>query len=190
MIHFSVVGSLSAVMFGYYLNTTYGMAWRVFDAQTAMQDMDKRSYNERVFQFKKTSFSSQNRMKVLVVGNSFGRDFVNMTSETLNTANAEIVYRDDLSDCILPYRDALSKALFGSADVIVFASGYRKECISADIQFAQAHEKNIFYVGTKDFGYNLNWITRLAPDQRRNQYNQISEDVDTVERGLSLSVPA
>jgi hypothetical protein len=187
---FSVFGSLSAVMIGYYLNITYGMAWRVFDPQTPIQDLDKRFYNERVFQFKKDNFSSQAKIRLLIIGNSRGRDFVNMTTETINVKDIEIVYRDDLSDCIFPYRSTLSESLFGSANVIVFASGYTKDCVSPDIAFAQAHGKDIFYIGTKNFGRNLNWIMRIPSDQRRNQYNLLEEATITEERSLSLSVPA
>jgi peptidoglycan/LPS O-acetylase OafA/YrhL len=188
----SVFGSLSAIIIGYYLNTTYGMAWRIFDPQTSIQELDKRFYNERVFQFRKDKFSSQGKVRLLVVGNSFGRDFVNMTTETFNVKDIEIVYRDDLSECIFPYKNALSEALFGSADLIVFATdgGYRKDCITVDIRFVQAHGKNIFYIGTKSFGRNLNWILRLPSDQRRNQYNLLPEALVAGDHRMSLDVPA
>jgi hypothetical protein len=117
----SVLGSLSFCVFGYYLNVSYGMAWRAFDAQTNIQDVDKRFYNVRAFRFKKDSFTSQSALKLLVIGNSFGRDFVNMTTETFDTKNIEIIYRNDLSDCVVPYKNPLSATLFGSADLIVFA---------------------------------------------------------------------
>ena len=179
------LGSLSFVVFGYYLNASYGMAWRIFDAQTNIQDVDKRFYNERAFRFKKDSFTSQDALKLLIIGNSFGRDFVNMTTETFDTKNIEIVYRDDLSDCIVPYRNPLTAVLFGSADVIVFASGdYRKDCVGTDVQFLEERGKNVFYVGTKNFGANLNWIIRLSPDERPNRYNRLPE-ATVADRALS-----
>jgi peptidoglycan/LPS O-acetylase OafA/YrhL len=187
--NFSVLGSLSLVVFGYYLDVSYGMAWRAFDSQTKIEDVDKRFYNERVFQFKKDSFTSQDVLKVLVIGNSFGRDFVNMTTETFDTKNIEIVYRADLYDCIIPYRNPLSAVLFGSADVIVFASGYRKDCVRTDVPFLQEHGKNVFYVGTKSFGANLNWIIRLLPDERPNQYNRLAEETVALERYLASNAP-
>lgn len=186
---FSGLGSLVFVVFGYYLNATYGMAWRAFDSQTRIQDMDKRTYNERVFRYKKDSFSSREKVKLLVIGNSFGRDFINMTLETFDIRNVDILYRDDMSDCIRPYKNSMSKALFNDADIIVIASGYNKNCVVSDVQFAKAHDKKILYVGTKDFGYNLNWIIRLPLDQRRNQYNQLSEDVVLMEREMAWNIP-
>jgi peptidoglycan/LPS O-acetylase OafA/YrhL len=183
------LGSLSFVVFGYYLNASYGMAWRIFDVQTNIQDIDKRFYNERAFRFKKDRFTSQGALKLLIIGNSFGRDFVNMTTETFDTKNIEIIYRDDLSDCIFPYRNRLSAVLFGSADVIVFASDYRKDCIGTDVPFLQERGKNLFYVGTKNFGANLNWIIRLSPDERANRYNRLPEKWVATERDLASEVP-
>jgi peptidoglycan/LPS O-acetylase OafA/YrhL len=187
----SVLGSVSFVVFGYYLSASYGMAWRIFDAQTNIQDVDKRFYNERAFRFKKDSFTSQDALKLLIIGNSFGRDFVNMTTETFDTKNIEIVYRDDLSDCIVPYRNPLSAVLFGSADVIVFVSeDYGKDCVGMDVPFLQERGKNVFYVGAKNFGANLNWIIRLSPDERPNQYNRLPEETIAIERYLaSISPP-
>lgn len=189
VVNVSALGSLSFVVFGYYLNVSYGMAWRAFDAQTNIEDVDKRFYNERAFRFKKDSFTSQDVLKLLVIGNSFGRDFVNMTAETFDTKNIEIVYRDDFSDCIVPYRNSISAMLFGSADVIVFASGYHKDCVGTDVPFLQEHGKNVFYVGAKSFGANLNWIIRLSPDERPTRYNRLPDETVAEERRLASNAP-
>jgi hypothetical protein len=185
----SALGSLCFVIFGYYLNVSYGMPWRVFDAQTNIQDVDKRFYNMQAFRFKKDSFTSQGALKLLIIGNSFGRDFVNMTTETFDTKNIEIIYRDDLSDCLQPYRDPLSAMLFGEADVIVFASGYQKDCVGTDVPFIQSEGKDVFYVGYKFFGANLNWIIRLSPQERPNRYNLLPEVTFAVERDMAAIPP-
>ena len=52
------------------------------------------------------------------------------------------------------------------ADVIVFASGADKDCVGTDVPLLQKQGKNVFYIGTKDFGDNLNWIIRLPLDER------------------------
>lgn len=186
---FSVLGSLGFVLCGLYLNATYGMAWRAFDPQTRIQDMDKRIYNERAFRYKKDAFSSSGKVKLLIVGNSFGRDFVNMTLETFDVRNLEILYRDDLSRCIFPYRNDMARTLFGRADIIVFASGRFRDCIGADLRYAKARNKEILYVGTKDFGYNLNYVIRLPRRQRRNLYNQLPEDILLKERAMARAIP-
>jgi peptidoglycan/LPS O-acetylase OafA/YrhL len=181
--------SIFFILFGYYLNQNYGMAYRVFDLDTKIQNMDKRIYNEKNFSFKKTNFSHGNKLKILVIGNSFGRDFINMTKETFDMSNIDIVYRDDMSDCILPYKNNLSQNLFESANVIIFSSQFNKGCVGADILFAENHHKRLFYIGSKYFGYNLNWLIRLNKKDRPNQYNLLLKETVDQELYISSSIP-
>lgn len=186
----SVTISLCFIYFGYYLNKTYGMAYRVFDSSIKIQDMDKRNYNEKVFQFKKDSFLPGKNLKVLVVGNSFGRDFINMTQENFNMEGIDLVYRDDLFECIYPYRNSASKKLFSDAEIIVFSNGsYRLDCIENDINFSKERKKKLYYIGTKNFGYNLNWIIRLDDVKRNNQYNPIPSEILALEENMSYHIP-
>jgi hypothetical protein len=90
----------------------------------------------------------------------------------------------------LPYKNELSKNLFNNADVIVFTGGFNKRCIRNDISYAGAHDKDLFYVGTKHFGYNLNWLIRLNPASRAGQKNPLPVDVINLEQEWSSDVPA
>jgi hypothetical protein len=49
--------------------------------------------------------------------------------------------------------------------------------------------KELFYVGTKDFGYNENWIVRLEPRDRSNQWNRVRSDVLELDAKASRIVP-
>jgi len=188
---FSIFGSIFFIAIGLYLNKSYGLPTRVFDPIIRVEDMDKRIYNERVFSFKKDAFSNSAQKKLLIVGNSFARDFTNITLETYDISNVEIIYRDDLGPCILPYKNMVSENLFSKADAIVFASGYVEEkSLVNDIKFASLYNKKIFYVGTKDFGYNLNWLIRLSENDRRNRYNRIAESVIAADLAMSKFVPS
>lgn len=185
-----VLGSLCAVAFGLHLNASYGMAWRVFDPDTQIRDMDKRFYNERAFSYKKDRFSSDDKLRILVSGNSYARDLVNMIVETFDTQRLEILYRDDLSECIgQPGSDAAG-ALFARADVVVFSNDYGYGCARENATLADRQGKQVFYIGTKEFGYNLNWIARLPADRRGGLYNPLPESVMGDERRMSSSVPA
>jgi hypothetical protein len=127
---------------------------------------------------------------MLIIGNSFARDFVNITNETFDTQNYNIVYRPDLGECIFPYKNILSDSLYSKADVIVFASGrFDENCIEADIQFAKDNGKRIFYVGTKSFGYNLNWLIRLDDESRANRYNIIADSVINADIEMGEKIP-
>lgn len=187
----SVIGSLFFVVAGLFLNANYGFPGRAFDKGVKIEDMDKRVYNERVFRFKVDEFTSLDGKKLLIVGNSFARDFVNITLETYDTSKVEIVYRDDIRQCILPFKSEVSEKLFSRADVIVFSSGRLEEgCMNDDLAFASLHRKAIFYVGTKDFGYNLNWLIGLREGERSNRYNRILGSVIDDDIRMSQSVPS
>lgn len=177
------------IFFGFYINKNYGIPTRIFDASVNISDMDKRIYNERVFKLKKDNFSDNNKLKILVVGNSFGRDFVNMTTETFNLNNIEILYRDDLSQCVLPFKDEISKKLYSSANVIVFANIGSKKCIDENIAFTINSDKEIFYIGAKEFGWNLNWLIRLDHTHLPNQYNPLLTGTMDLEKTATNLVP-
>ena len=177
------------VLLGFYLNKEYGIPTRIFDASVKISDMDKRIYNERVFKLKQDYFSESEKLKILVVGNSFGRDFVNMTTETFNLNNVEIVYRDDLSQCILPFKDEVNKKLYSFANVIVFANVGAKKCIDENIAFSNNTGSEIFYIGSKEFGWNLNWLIRLDHTNLPNQYNPLLTGTMDIEKTSAGLVP-
>lgn len=187
---YSVLGTVVFVAIGFYLNKSYGMASRVFFDGVVVADMDKRIYNERAFAYKKEGFTDKSAINLLIIGNSFGRDFTNLTVENFDISRVEIVYRDDLGQCIEEKSSSKTRSLFNDADVIVYASGYNKDCFSLDIDFANSLGKKIFYVGTKDFGYNLNWLIRLNKEQRKNQFNPIAESILVSDREMSEAIPS
>jgi len=172
---FALVLSVVFASLGFYLNRNYGIVSRIYDtSKVTAADLDKRIYNERVFQKKRDSFPSDDKLKLMVIGNSFGRDFVNMTTETFDVENVDIVYRDDLSECIAPFENKTAEKLYEAADVIVFASdNATHSCLADNVMFARERNKDLFYIGTKNFGYNENWIMRLQPKDRPNQWNQV-----------------
>ena len=188
---FALVLSVAFVSIGVYLNRNYGIVSRIYDpSKVTAADLDKRIYNERVFQKKKDSFPSDGKLKLLVIGNSFGRDFVNMTTETFDVENVDIVYRDDFSECIAPFENKTAEKLYDAADVIVFASGDATEsCVADNIRFTHERNKDLFYIGTKSFGYNENWIMRLQPGDRANQWNRVLSDSLELDAKESQIVP-
>ena len=80
------------------------------------------AYNERVFGLRKDEFRSTDKVHLLVVGNSTGRDLVNMMIESGRFSNFEIIYRDDLSVCGSNVGSQAHANLFEQADAIVMAA--------------------------------------------------------------------
>lgn len=190
MLIYLVTASVLFVVSGLYLNKSYGIPGRVFGPEVSPADMDKRLYNERAFSYKKDAFSDDGRRKLLIIGNSFGRDFLNITLETFSTSDVEMIYRDDLHEGIHPYKNKLSEQLFSRADIIVFSyGGVKTAFLKADLKYAASGGKRIYYVGTKDFGYNLNWLMRLAPMERANQFNRIAKKYIEDDEQMNQVVP-
>jgi peptidoglycan/LPS O-acetylase OafA/YrhL len=188
----SLIGSVAFLALGAYLIYSYGMLFRMYDPGIApVSTMDKRIYNERVFMFEKARFSDAQKLRILVTGDSFGRDFINMTIETFDTRNVEIVYRHELRQCIYPFKGSLEETLYSQAEVVVFNTWDPKSnCIQGDNRFLESHHKAYFYIGSKRFGYNLNWIVRLRPSDRPNRYNRLPQDVAVLESQMAAAIPS
>ena len=189
----AAVISLVFVCFGLYLNRSYGVISRIYDTRVApISSLDKRIYNERAFHYKVDHFSGAPKLKVLVIGNSYGRDFVNMTTETFDTRNVDIVYRDDFGPCIVdPSESAVAKDLYSTAQVIVLASwDPASPCVGSNLAFAHQNGKQLFLIGGKQFGYNLNWIVHLKHQQLPNQYNQLFPETLDTEQRMVATAPA
>ena len=114
-----------------------------------------------------------------------------MTIETFDTRNVEIVYRHELRQCVYPFKGSLEEALYSQAEVVVFTTWDPKSnCIQGDNSFLESHHKAYFYIGSKRFGYNLNWIVRLSPSDRPNQYNRLPQDVAVLESQMAVAIPS
>ena len=54
---------------------------------------------------------------------------------------------------------------------------------------AEQDNKKIFYLGTKSFGYNINWLARLKQEDRIKKTNKITNFDLKNENNLFLKVP-
>ena len=188
---FALVLSVAFALYGFYLDRSYGLVSRIYDtSKVTAADLDRRIYNERARQRTRDNFPVDGKLKVLVVGNSFARDFVNMTTETFDVENVDLVYRADSSECIVPFENKAAEELYDTADVIVFASdGFTVRCLADNIRFTRERKKELFYIGTKDFGFNENWIMRLKPRDTANQWNRVSRGALDMDADVSRNVP-
>ncbi len=182
--------SVLLIVFGVLLDRTYGLPRRAFDADIRVEDTDKRIYNERAYKFKKNVFEHRDKKKILVIGTSFARDFTNIIVETFDIHEIELIYRDDLKECMVSGGNVHSKELFNSADVIVFSGGgYSRNCLDEDLGYAKSYGKRIYYVGSKEFGYNLNWLIRKERSNRANLYNMISPNQIAADQIMARDIP-
>jgi len=103
-------------------------------------------YNMNVRKLNKT-FSDNDKIKILVIGNSFARDWANILMESKFGKRMELSYIEKMNDG----RDLHLK--FKKADYIFFSVLGRKEFAILSEKFAIDTSK-CWYVGTKNFGTN------------------------------------
>lgn len=166
--------SMAFMSFGIFLHLTHGVPTRVFPAEAVADGDIYISYNMRVHQMSRDQFQEKDSPKILVMGNSYARDFVNMVVETYPNTDAEIIYRDFHYVCVAKSTDPVIQGLLKQANVVILASGDAEpDCLASDIASIEADGKQLHVVGTKKFGFNLNWIARLDDSERGDQYNKL-----------------
>ncbi|MET4589345.1 acyltransferase [Arthrobacter sp. 754] len=187
------VAALLTTGIGLSMNATNGFPGRIYaDNADDFAGSMTISYNEKVFELKQASFpevAPPGAVNMLVVGNSFARDFTNAVREVFPAEAWNIVYRDDLYDC--SSGKMLSQDIYVDADVVVFASGVASpDCVQESITRIESDGKSVFYAGTKHFGDNLNWLTRVPEQERGHLTNVIPALTLTEEAALKQDVPA
>lgn len=104
------------------------------------------AYNSRIYDLDKP-FKNKINKKILVIGNSFARDWVNVLLETQLVSKDQISYTPEIQKCI----DI--KQRLKEADLIFFSElhyiDFIKICNVYDV-----NKQKVFNVGTKNFGSN------------------------------------
>ncbi|MEZ0244326.1 MAG: acyltransferase family protein, partial [Sphingomonas sp.] len=126
------------------------------------------AYNMAPERFTPVSLPTRSdKVRVLVIGSSFGRDFINMAIETGQTGNHIFAFRQR-ADC--PPLDAEVIEQARRADFIVLANrSHLSEvrCIVRRVaRLRGLTSARIIVIGRKSFGYNNNAIMRMPPAQR------------------------
>jgi len=132
-------------------------------------------YNMAVWRFSRDAFETNSELNILVVGNSFARDFINAGVENGFFKKSNLIYRDKIANhddeltLLLPG----SKGLIKNADYVIFASGYGKEnalqTINTIALLGEISDAKTLVIGTKNFGWNNNAVM-LLPENERYSY--------------------
>lgn len=104
-------------------------------------------YNDRAYKYDK-DFDDNGKIKVLVLGNSYGRDWVNilLESDYKDKINISYIYQKDIND------DNYSVEKLNSADYIFYAIS-SNDFINLPGYLIESFEKNkVYIVGNKRFG--------------------------------------
>lgn len=192
-------GSVTALLFaiGLTMHFTSGFYSRWPELSQNDRDFGKGmniAFNEAPYRYLNRSFDPANpEQKILVIGNSYARDFINMLDKTERLAGKQLVYSDrKLCEVVPGERDLMAAA--GAADVIVVAVKLDQEVAPCFLQMrkllgAQGDAKFIV-LGTKNFGWNNNAIMMLEPERRYSyQAKVVKEYVASNEIGRKLASP-
>ena len=97
-------------------------------------------YNARIHAYDK-NFNISDKLRVLVIGNSFARDWVNVLLESRHKDNLDISY------IFHPFKHQELTSRAQDADVIFYSTAKK-----SDIQKLGINESKLFVIGTKNFG--------------------------------------
>ena len=141
--------------------------------------------------FLNKEFVYENKSNLLITGDSFARDFINMGESNGYFSNYELSLKE--LNCfnnneISPesYKDS-----FNNADMVVISyrvlrSEKEKSCFLNQLKYLQSLNKEFIVIGTKDFGYNLNRpLKRKMYDYRA----LVSEEILLFNRYLIETIP-
>ena len=103
-------------------------------------------YNERVYSYNK-NFISNEKYKILIIGNSFARDFANILLESNINDKIEISYTDNIKNCndFTLKKEAANYILFDDLDYV----DYKNNISNYNIDSSK-----IKIIGIKNFGMN------------------------------------
>jgi peptidoglycan/LPS O-acetylase OafA/YrhL len=121
-------------------------------------------YNDRVYLYDK-EFTTDSKIKVLVIGDSFARDFVNILLESKYSGKMEISY-------IFSYNDPKIWNRINAADMI-FYSRMRLN----NIDKSSVDMQKVWCIGTKNFGTNNGIFYNYTGDDYFEQRTKLKKGI-------------
>ena len=109
-------------------------------------------YCDRGYKYDK-EFTDDERPKWYVIGNSFGRDMVNIILEGPYAELVDVVYSDTKS-----YKERGKR--FAKADVVFLSTLGLNEALIEDVQMLCKGKTKLFLIGEKNFGENNGQVYR------------------------------
>ena len=162
--HFYVaVGGATVLLIagGLGLHRSYGLvAW----APQYSYGEDPKVYVERPFALRSAGFHANGGQRVLVVGNSFARDFINILNETGYAKGRDVVYWE--GNCAHRSNDLL-EPLLAAAQLVVYAENWGRpdgrprdldDAVSCYRELRSKSRARVVVLGAKNFGWNNDFV--------------------------------
>jgi hypothetical protein len=117
------------------------------------------AYNERVYKLD-VPFTNTRKKKLLVVGNSYARDFVNMLVENNYTDSFEISFK-------AKFNTPETKQRITQAEFVIIGCPIDSLYLNKFCKANNLDKSKILIVGTKNFGSNISWIFNTTTPNTR-----------------------
>ena len=135
------------------------------------------AYTQQPMAMVREDFLNTGAPRVLVVGNSFARDFINMGRENGIWTTVDLIYRTEVPACL----DEAGEfdALYSNTDILIFGSGVDEPTCWQDdhARLSAAGISRILVVGSKNFGWNLNGVMQLPSPARYAYRAKVLDEV-------------
>ena len=148
------------LLVGFSVHSTYGFQkYSRFDYGDNPQ-----RYVDKPYELSRYSFDRDGKQRILIIGNSFARDFINVLSESDSSNSLDIVYLKKIVN------NDNEKELIMSADIIFAVSSAgagAKDVVGDELMLSTLKLKeyltefaagDVYMVGTKNFGWNNNFV--------------------------------
>jgi peptidoglycan/LPS O-acetylase OafA/YrhL len=155
------------------------------------------TYVDRVYSLRTERFADDGRTNVLVLGNSFARDFVNMITENGYMKHCELSYEPivalDEFSCVrdmdrLP--PTLRERLRQCHVLMLIMPIFDAACMQEDIRWLHAEGvPQVIVVGTKNFGWNPNAIMGMSASEQKAFRTPVLPEVAAANEEARRQVP-
>ena len=119
----------------------------------------------KIEDFKSMSAEDEN---LLILGDSFAADIAYLIKHSYPMKDFKLIYSNDPIDSICNENlwDSIKPHNIPSI-IFAFDEGFNIPCIGKVIQTSNIQGISLLFVGTKQFGYNMNWLARLKSAERK-----------------------
>lgn len=185
---------------GFWLHFTNGAPGRIFTSSEysrSTHELKMSNIEGKNIDISNLYFNKSNKPNILIVGDSFASDIGFLFSYYLPFQSYRIFNPASLNDTTYkPSETICDKNLAinlkaKNVDTLIFAydEGFDATCIDALINQVKILGMDILFIGTKNFGYNLNWILREDKKNRADLCQKASSIYSGIDKRDARSIP-
>jgi peptidoglycan/LPS O-acetylase OafA/YrhL len=157
----------------------------------------RRAYIDRAYALRSERFSESDARKVLLLGNSFARDFLNMVTECGYMKSSEISYEPiteiEMFSCVRDmqrFPESLRERLRTCDVLILVMPIFDPVCMAEDIAWLREQGvPQVIVIGTKNFGANPNSILGMSREAALSYRARVLPEVMDANRVARELVP-